>query len=319
MSIEQLRQDLSSDTITFGKYKNGTLQQVLKDRPYCIWLLQQEWFQTNYEYLHNRVQEYEPQTYFFQRPPDDSENFLERYQFFHLTPVDKVQLPLTDDEKKCYTYYLRIIAELKEKIQERNDQKNQFDIKAPTKWLKSFETESGLKRSTFKEFLASYDLPNIPYIVERIKQEGGLIYKGAQSFNIAKKRSEAQEKFWEKMLKSKYGEDLGTQFKYEKCIFDFINIKTNTIFEAKLGLKDMDQNQYKKYKIALEKYRIVYLIGYDCVLNMEKEEIYTTQGAKYELYLMRIADMKGPSEFDQCIQDFKVIEIDDLESLFGEN
>ena len=130
-----------------------------------------EWFQTNYEYLHNRVQEYELHAYFFQRPPDDSEIFLECYQFFHLTPVDELQLLLTDDEKKCYTYYLRMIEELKEKIQERNDEENKFDIKAPTKWLKRFETESELKRSIFKEFLASYDLPNIPYLVERIKKE----------------------------------------------------------------------------------------------------------------------------------------------------
>ena len=27
---------LNLDTITFGKYKNGTLQQVLKDRPYSF-------------------------------------------------------------------------------------------------------------------------------------------------------------------------------------------------------------------------------------------------------------------------------------------
>ena len=58
---------LNSDTITFGKYKNGTLHQVLKDRSYCVWLLKQEWFKNNYEYLHNRVQEYEPLVYFFQK------------------------------------------------------------------------------------------------------------------------------------------------------------------------------------------------------------------------------------------------------------
>ena len=67
MSIEH-KEILSPDTITFGKYKNGTLQQLLKDRSYCTWLLQQEWFQTNYEYFHNRVQEYERMPIFSRDP-----------------------------------------------------------------------------------------------------------------------------------------------------------------------------------------------------------------------------------------------------------
>lgn len=316
MSTETSKQELSSDTITFGKYKNGTLQDILKDRSYCIWLLQQEWFQKNYEYLHNRVQEYDPHSYFLNKPHTESEGFLETYKFFHLKPVEQVKLHLTNDEKKCYSYYIQMIKELKTKIHERSEENNKYDIKAPTRWLKRFETETNLKRESFKQFLSSYDLPNIPYLVERIKKEGGIVYNGAQSFKIAKKRSEVQEKFWEKILKSKYGEDLGTQFKYNGCIFDFIHISKNIIFEVKLGLKDMDRKQYKKYKLALEKYRIIYLIGYDCVINMEKEEIYTTQGEKYELYLMKILDMKGPSEFDQCIQNFNVIEIENLQSIF---
>jgi hypothetical protein len=319
MTTDELKQYLSTDTITFGKYKNGTLQRVLKDRSYCDWLLQQEWFQTNYEYLHNRVQEYKPCSYFFQKPPDDAYRFIERYQFFNLTPIEDLQIPipLTEEENKCYTYYLRMIAELKEKIDNRNEKENQFDIKAPTRWLKRFEKEHDLTRTVFKEFLTAHDLPNIPYLVERIKKEGGLVYKGAQSFNIAKKRSEEQEVFWEIILKSKYGENLGTQFKYEKCIFDFIHISNNTIFECKLGLKDFNPDQHKKYRLTLEKYRIIYLISYDCVINMEKKEIYTLQGAKYELYQMKIPTLKDPSDFDELIKDFNVIEIDDLESLFG--
>ena len=73
---------LNLDTITFGKYKNGTLQQVLKDRPYCIWLLQQDWFKNNYEYLYNRVNEYNPLFFFLQEPPNDSDRFLDKYKFF---------------------------------------------------------------------------------------------------------------------------------------------------------------------------------------------------------------------------------------------
>ena len=180
---------LNLETITFGKYKNGTLQQVLKDRSYCIWLLKQEWFHKNYEYLYNRVKEYKPIAYFFQKPPD-TDQFLERYQYFNLVPVEKVKLPLTEDEKVCYIYYLRMISELKDRIEERLDTDNQYDIKAPVKWLKRFERETELKRDIFKDFLASYELKNIPYLVEQIKKEGGIEYKGAKSFLIAKKRSE---------------------------------------------------------------------------------------------------------------------------------
>ena len=54
------------------------------------------------------------------------------------------------------------------------------------------------------------------------------------------------------MLKDKYNEKISMQFKYEKCIFDMININTKTIFECKLGLKDFDDTQYIKYKKALK-------------------------------------------------------------------
>lgn len=313
------KEQLNFDTITFGKYKNGTLQQVLRDRSYCTWLLKQEWFQTNYEYLHNRVQEYEPLPFFFQKIPDDGESFLERYQYFHLTPVDDVELPLSEDEKKCYSYYLRIVEELKTKIEDLLDTDNPYDIKAPCRWLLRFEKEYDLKRTVFKEFINAHELLNITYIVERIKKEGGIEYKGAQSFNIAKKRSLEQEAYWEKILKEKYGEDLGIQFKYGNCFFDFLNVGTNTIFESKLALKDFNEEQHKKYVLVLEKYRIIYLIGYDCVISMELKAIYTSDVDKYQIYQMKIPGMTNSSSFDELIKEFDIVEIEDLSTLFGKN
>lgn len=309
---------LNSDTITFGKYKNGTLQQVLKDRSYCTWILQQDWFQNNYEYLYNRVKEYEPLSYFLQKPPDNEPiGLLETYKFFHLIPVDEIKLPLTDDDKKCYSYYLKMITEIKTKIQERSETDNPYDIKAPCKWLQQFEKDSGLKRDAFKDFINSYELPNIPYIIERIKKEGGIEYKGAQSFNIAKKRSLDQEAHWEKILKDKYGEDLGTQFKFEKCIFDFINISTNTIFECKLSLRNFNSEQHKKYILTLNKYRIIYIIGYDCVINMEQKLILTSDVDKYKVYQMKIPGLSNKTEFDELIKEFDIIEVKDLSTIFG--
>ena len=199
--------DLNSDTITFGKYKNGTLQQILRDRPYCLWLIKQDWFKTSYEYIHNRVVEFEPLPFFLKTIPDNITLFEEKYQFFNLIPLNEIQLPLSEEDKICYSYYLKMMEELKNKITTR-ELDNPYDIKAPCKWLQRFEKESDLKRSTFKEFIGAYELPNIPYIVERIKKEGGIEYKGAQSFNIAKKRSLDQEQHWEKILKEKYGENI---------------------------------------------------------------------------------------------------------------
>jgi hypothetical protein len=308
---------LNSDTITFGKYKNGTLQQVLRDRSYCTWLLKQEWFQTNYQYLHNRVQEYEPLPFFFKKIPEKRESFIERYQYFHLTPIDEIELSLSDDDKKCYIYYLTMVKELKSKIEDRFDTENPYDIKAPCKWLLRFERENDLKRCVFKEFINAHELLNIPYIVERIKKEGGIEYKGAQSFNIAKKRSLEQEGYWEKILKEKYGEDLGIQFKYDKCIFDFLTISTNTIYECKLALKDFNEDQHRKYVLTLEKYRIIYLIGYDCVISMEMKAIYTSNVDKYQLYQMKIPSMTDSSSFDELIKGFDIVEIYDLSTLFG--
>lgn len=309
---------LSENTITFGKYKNKTIDIVLKDRSYCAWLLKQEWFQNNYEFLFNRVKEYNPKTYFLNSYSSESSDFIIKYQYFNLIPIDEIKLDLTEDEKKCYSFYLKTVNELKEKIINRLDTDNPFNIKAPSGWLKKFENENGIKRDIFKIFLFTYDLPNIPYIVEDIKREGGIEYKGAQSFNISKKRSESQEAWWECILKKKYGEDIGVQFKHEKCIFDFLNISTNTIFECKLSLKDFNEDQHRKYILTLEKFRIIYLIGYECVINIEKKEIYTTDKNKYETYQIMIPTMKNPSKFDELIQKFKVIEVSDLSTLFGE-
>tara|TARA_B110000908_G_C10231417_1_gene440803 strand:+ start:1177 stop:1938 length:762 start_codon:yes stop_codon:yes gene_type:complete len=245
--------------------------------------------------------------------------FEEKYQFFNLCPLEDLKLGLSEDEKKCYSYYLRMVEELKDKIFDRvdNGDDNPYDIKAPCKWLQRFEKNSELKRVVFKEFINAHELPNIPYLVERIKKEGGIEYKGAQSFNIAKKRSLEQEAYWEKILKEKYGENLGTQYKYQKCIFDFINISTNTIFEAKLGLKDFDLPQYQKYKVALEKYRIIYLIGYDAVISMEEKVIYTMDVDKYQMYQYGIISSKYTGLFDEEIRDYMIVQIDDLSTLFG--
>ena len=207
-----------------------------------------------------------------------------------------------------------MIKNLRERIFERleNDQDNPYDIKAPINWLKRFEKEYGIPREDFKEFLAAYELPNIPYIVEDIKKEGGIEYKGAKSFKIAKKRSESQENWWEITLREKYGESLGTQFKYGNCIFDMIVIDEKIIYECKLDIKYLDDNQYIKYRKALKEYRIIYLIGYDAILNMEESTIYCLEPEKYINYLISLTKKNKLSLFDEIIRSFTIKKIESI-------
>lgn len=317
MSVEN---KLNSETITFGKYKNKTLNEVLKDRSYCKWLIKQDWFENNYNYLYKKVLEYDPLSYFVANNSNKTD-FMSNFKFFNLKSSDNLEINITENEKICYDYYLIIINGLKEKTIESLETDKPYNIKAPCKWLQKFESEYNIPRTEFKRFLNSYELLNITSIIERIKKEGGIEYKGAQSFKIAKRRSLEQEKFWEDILKDVYNEDIGVQFLYEKCIFDFINIKLETIFECKLSLKDFDLNQYEKYKITLNKYKMVYLVGYDCIINMEKEIIYTTDYDKYNLYMSGLIgsslelgkkDDKNLNDFTRIISKYKVEKIEEL-------
>jgi len=312
--------ELNINLITFGKYKDKYLENILRDRKYCKWLLEQDWFLSGYEYLYNKVKEYNPQKYFIKDKEFENkekmsiEEFLDNYKYFNLIDTDSLEIKLSPDDFLSYSFYLKMIDELKTRIKVRITKKdsNPFDIKAPSKWLQQFEKETNLKREQFKEFINAYDIPNITNVLEDIKKMGGIEYKGGKSFHIAKKRSNEQEEYWEKVLKEKYNEKIGTQFKYENCIFDFINISTNTIYECKLGLKDFNEEQYKKYLLALDKYNIIYLIGNDCVINMDMETIYTTDVKKYIIYQCNIPIMKNASKFDDIIFDYDIHEVDEL-------
>ena len=305
---------LTTETITFGKYRKRLVSEVLRDRNYCNWLVDQYWFQNNYKHLYTKMKEYNPKTYFINTEEKENTNFLTDYEYFNLTPIEKMSIQLSEADKICYTFYIEMINKLKQSIYNRieNEEENTYDIKAPSGWLKYFEETYHMPREDFKDFLNAYELLNLPYIIERIKKEGGIEYKGAQSFKIAKARSESQEYYWERILSGKYKKQIGIQFKYENCIFDFINISTKTIFECKLGLKDFDKNQYKKYKVALDEFKIIYLIGQDCIIHLTTKHIYTTDLEKYQTYILNIPSLKLPSYLDIMILEFEISEVEDI-------
>lgn len=309
--------ELNQNLITFGKYKNKMLGDVLRDRKYCEWLLEQSWFYESYEYLCNKVKDYDPKIYFIKNEnPCDSEekNFLNNYKYFNLTIPEDLKINLNESDMTCYKFYLKTISHLKKKIEVRiaNKDENIFNIKSPAKLLQNFETETKFNREVFKEFLNAYELPTISMLLDEIKKEGGLSFNGGKSFLIGKKRSLEQEEFWGELLKRKYNDNIGIQFKYEDCFFDFININTNTIFECKLNLKDFNEKQYDKYVLTLEKYNIIYLISNDCVINVDMETIYTTNIKEYIIYICEIPLLKNPSKFDELITDFDIVEIENL-------
>ena len=310
--------------ITFGKFENRYLKDMLRDRKYCMWLKDQDWFKTSYEYLYNSIIKYNPQEFFFKLTlsedgkGDDkipSYKFMEDYKYFNLLqPSELNGITLDDKELKCYVFYLDMIDNLKKRIEIRklSGECNPYDIKAPVKWLQAFETDTKIPRDDFKEFLYAYELPNLTTVVEDIRKEGGLEYNGGKSYTIGKKRSSDQEDFWGVKLKQKFGEEVSKQFKYQNCIFDFIHIPANTIYECKLGLKDFNEEQFVKYETIMNRFNIVYLIGYDCVINMDLETIYSTDLMKYVLYQCNIPAMKVISKLDEIIFDYDIAEIEDL-------
>ena len=310
---------LTETDITFGKYKDLKLSNMLRDRKYCQWLLEQDWFVKQYEYLYNRVKAHSPKKFFVVKPAyqlksDTVQNFIDNYEYFHLCPLSELKIDLTDQEKICYSFYLETIENLKTKIMNNIGEKaNIFDIKAPSKWLILFEKKTTLSRDIFKEFLSAHELPNITSLVEDIKKMGGIEYKGAKSFLIAKEKSLKQEKYWEDILKTFYGQDIGVQFKYKKCIFDFINTKLSILYECKLGLKDFDKTQYNKYLATLGTYTLIYLIGNDCVIDLSAKTIFTTNTMHYKAYLLTV---DNPTDFEKIVQTFSYIEVKNITDYF---
>lgn len=316
--------ELTERTVTFGKYRNRTLDCLLKDRQYCEWLLTQDWFQKQYEYLYNRIKEYNPLKYFITKDKLNLNNmdnimsiedFFNNYEYFNLTSLEECKMPLQEYEKDCYCFYLKTIEELMNRIKKniQNNEINVFDIKAPVSLMKKFEEECKMPREYFKDFLASTGLKNIPYIVEDIKKAGLLEYKGARSFIIAKDNSLKQEKYWENILKNLFNEDIGSQYKFCNCIFDFIHINKKILFECKLNLKSFNKEQHKKYRNTLGSFSLIYLISKDCIIVLKDKKIYTTEP---NLYKETLLFEKKPNDFELEIKDYEIIKIENVEEYF---
>jgi len=91
-------------------------------------------------------------------------------------------------------------------------------------------------------------------------------------------------------------------------------IKTNTLYECKLGIKDFNEEQYKKYLATLGNFSMVYLIGQDCIIDLKKETIFTTRPEYYQKYF---SSLTTPSKFDLLVQNFCIIELSDISEYFA--
>ena len=295
---------LTEDSITFGRYKGKTVNDMLRDREYCTWFLKQEEFRERYEYIYNRVKIHKPRSLFLpeikqETKTDTVENFIASFYIFNLPAVNKVELS-KDTDRTCYSFYLTVIEDIKQRLL-NCPYKNFFEIKAPNNWLKKFENEHKLDRIVFKDFLTAHELPNIPSVIEEMKACGGLVYKGAKSFLIAKERSLKQERYWSDLLKEKYGDKITLQHKIDECIYDALDIPNNILYECKLNLKDFNEKQHEKYKKAREKYRFVYLIDFDCIIDITNSVIYTDNTEKYQDQIIKGKTGNFPVSLDTFV------------------
>jgi len=324
-----LEESLTKTTFPIGKYRGSDLSVVLRDRNYCKWLLTSHSdFETKYEYLYNRISEYNPLSELVAEVVPTG-GFVDDYSMFNLKDISEVTLSLTPSDITCFQWYKGVLANLKTSILERieNEHPNPYAIKAPIALKKKFSNDTGLDPSVLDEMTKAYDLPNIISVVMKdIKREAGIDYSGGSAFKIAKARSEHQEAFWETMLKLMYGESVDVQYEgVDKCIFDFINIESQTVFECKLGFSEFNVEQFKKYNSALKCYSIVYIVGNndtdirsnhhnDYIVDMVNKAIYVlgTQQADLETYILNIVNMKNPSYLDELITEFKVIGVDEM-------
>ncbi len=297
---------LTETTITFGKYKNSKLDKLLMDIPYCEWLLKQTWFITNHSFLYNSIKNYFPSE-IFNLPRNMPKNITyDNYPYFFLKHPNTVK-NLSKTDSLCYSYYFILVESLKKSIRknEENNLENKFDLKAPSGYLKKFEQTTGLSKDVFNQFLIKYRLANILKIFETIKSFGNLSFNGNKGFLIAKQNSRKQEAYWKNHLKQVFGENLADQFKYQNNIFDFVSIKYRLIFECKLGIKDFCMEQYQKYS-SIKGYSIIYLVGYDTIIDMENFTIYTTNELSSCLFT-------GKTTFEQLLINFQTIKITENE------
>ena len=65
--------------------------------------------------------------------------------------------------------------------------------------------------------------------------------------------------------------------------------------------------------IALDKYKIIYLIAKDCIIDTNEKKIFTTDKGKYLLYQTSIPLLNKPSSFDDLIVDYQIITIDNID------
>jgi hypothetical protein len=317
--------------ITFGKYKDCHLSDMLRDRNYCKWFLEQDFTLKKYEFIFNIVRDWNPLSLFYTKKEETKESnaqtitssasstqsvdarrdsptlsceatisvpdFIQSYPYFNLNreiKQDEIVI-LTDKEKMCYEYYLNMLKHIENEMLAQNS----FAIKAPTKWLKKLEKDYNIPREDFKSFLSSFELPNITSIIEDVKKQANIDYKGAKSYLIAKNNSLIQEGYYEKLLKTKYGEKIAVQYLYENCVFDFFNIETKTIIECKLGLKDFVLSQYKKYvKLGVN---VIYVFGKEIVIDFEKRKVYLLQSVGFMLADDIDLDGIDLSEFERIV------------------
>jgi hypothetical protein len=90
----------------------------------------------------------------------------------------------------------------------------------------------------------------------------------------------------------------------------------NTLYECKLGLKDYNQEQFEKYKKATG-FQFIYLIGTDCVVDMNRKKLYSTVPEKYSSKILQEKGSKKKLNFlEETVCSFSVVPLTKIEDAF---
>lgn len=128
------------------------------------------------------------------------------------------------------------------------------------KWDK-LEKDYSIDRKQMKKFLKVNKLKSPVLLIDEIRSH----YEPSRKRNLvdgfvkAKERSQKQEKLWESRLKDAFP-NIKAQYREDDCIYDFIDFENKIIFECKLSVCYISDEQFLKYQQKHKDFYIIYLI-----------------------------------------------------------
>ena len=156
-----------------------------------------------------------------------------------------------------------------------------------------------------------------PLIIRNVLHSVALLADSCESFNLnCVKGIEANRDAINKIMNNSLMlvTSLNPHIGYDKAakIAKNAHKKGLTLLESCLELGYVNEEQFKKYKVATDFFNIVYLIGQESVIRLDRQKVYTTDIDKYIQYLENI---KKTSKFVDIIRSFTIESIEYLSTV----